>query len=106
MDDLFCDFCSAPFPMWRYPARTFIAYIIANIAGESVGDWAACDTCHDLIEADDRTGLAQRSLDKLILKHPEASEAARILLRDLAAFHETFFAHRNGPAVHITIPVA
>ena len=32
-----CDFCSAPDPSWRYPARGFIGYIACGIAGESVG---------------------------------------------------------------------
>jgi len=96
-----CDFCSAPGPVWRYPARSFVAYCAPNIAGESVGDWAACDLCHVLIEADDRSGLAQRSLDELILKHPEAIAAAAVLREDLAELHQQFFAHRSGKAVPI-----
>jgi hypothetical protein len=74
-----CDFCSVPGPVWRYPARSFVAYRAANVAGESVGDWAACDLCHALIEANDRSGLARRSLDELILKHPQAIAAAAVL---------------------------
>lgn len=98
-----CDFCSAPCPVWRYPARSFVAYCAPNLAGESVGDWAACDLCHVLIESNDRRGLAQRSLDELILKHPEASAAAAALYEDLAELHEQFFAHRSGTAVLITL---
>ena len=49
-----CDFCSAAGPVWRYPARSFVAYCAPNVAGESVGDWAACDQCHVLIETDTR----------------------------------------------------
>ena len=99
--NLQCDFCSAPFPSWRYPARSFIAYRAANLAGESVGDWAACDACHKLIEADDHEHLAQRSLDELILKYPEARSAAEILFDELADLHRQFFEHRCGPAVSI-----
>lgn len=99
--NLQCDFCSAPCPSWRYPARSFIAYRAANLAGESVGDWAACDACHKLIEADDHEHLAQRSLDELILKHPEARAATEILFHDLAGLHRQFFEHRCGPAVPI-----
>ena len=101
-----CDFCSAPCPVWRYPARSFVAYCSQNLAGESVGDWAACDQCHVLIESDDRKGLAQRSLDELILKHPEASAAAPALHEDLAELHQQFFAHRSGTAVLITLNAA
>jgi hypothetical protein len=101
-----CDFCSALGPVWRYPARSFIAYCAPGVAGESVGDWAACDQCHVLIETDDRRGLAQRSLDELILKHPEASLAAAVLYEELAELHQQFFAHRSGPAVSITANAA
>ena len=99
--NLQCDFCSAPRPSWRYPARSFIGYRASNLVGESVGDWAACDACHKLIEADDHEHLAQRSLDELILKHPEARAAAEILFHDLADLHRQFFEHRCGPAVPI-----
>ena len=99
--NLQCDFCSVPCPSWRYPARSFIAYRASNLAGESVGDWAACDACHKLIEADDFYSLAHRSLDELILKHPEARAAAEILFQDLAELHRQFFEHRCGPAVPI-----
>ncbi len=95
---LLCDFCSAPGPAWRYPAKSFVAYCAPNIAGESVGDWAACDRCHILIEANDRRGLAQRSLDELIARHPEASGAATILYEKLAELHREFFTHRSGVA--------
>ena len=61
---------------------------------------------HLLIEANDRSGLAQRSLDELILKHPEAIAAAAVLREDLAELHQRFFAHRSGPAVLITANVA
>ena len=104
--DLICDFCSAPAPVWRYPARTFLAYCVASVAGESVGDWAACDECHKLIEAEDRKSLAQRSLDELILKHPEARPAAAVLYEDLAELHNQFFAHRSGVAVPINAEAA
>ena len=71
-----------------------------------MGDWAACDQSHVLIESDDRIGLAQRSLDELILKHPEASAAAAALHEDLAELHQQFFAHRSGKPVPITANAA
>ena len=104
--NLQCDFCSAPGPVWRYPARSFIAYCAPNIAGESVGAWAACDKCHVLIETDDRGGLAQRSLNELIVKHPEARAAAAVLYEQLVELHQQFLANRSGPAVPITANAA
>lgn len=105
MPELQCDFCSAPHPKWRYPARTFVAYCVPEVAGESVGDWAACERCHALIEGGDRAGLAQRSLDELIIKHPEAIEASSDLLASLADLHLRFFAHRCGSAEPIVVHV-
>ena len=100
-ENLLCDFCSASDPAWRYPARSFVAYCAPNVAGESVGDWAACDDCHALIEANDRQSLAQRSLDELIVKHPEAIVAATELYGHLTALHQQFFACRSGPGMLI-----
>jgi hypothetical protein len=59
-----------------------------------------------LIEANDRSGLAQRSLDELIEKHPEAILAATVLFEELAQLHRKFFDHRSGPAVRVGVPVA
>jgi hypothetical protein len=104
--DLICDFCSGRDPAWRYPALTFLAYCTPNIAGESVGDWAACDACHALIEAEDRMGLAERSLNELMLKHPETRPAAIVLYHELADLHEQFFVHRRGNAIPIDAAAA
>src|SRR5712691_781690 len=101
-----CDFCSVPGPEWRYPARSFVAYCAPDVAGENVGHWAACDQCHALIETDDRRGLAQRYLDELILKHPEACGAAAVLYEKLPELHQQFFAKRSGPAVAIAANAA
>jgi hypothetical protein len=103
---LICDFCSAPDPAWRYPARTFLAYCAPNVAGESVGDWAACNVCHKLIEAEDTRGLAQRSLDELLAKFPETRSAAAVFYAKLAELHRQFFAHRVGAPVRIGANVA
>ena len=104
--NLQCDFCSALGPTWRYPARNFVSYCVPNLAGESVGDWAACDQCHTLIESDNRRDLVQRSLDELIMKHPEARAAAAELYEDLAELHRKFFEHRTGAALPITASAA
>jgi hypothetical protein len=96
--NLVCDFCSSDGPAWRYPARTFIAYCVTNLAGESVGDWAACETCRGLIEADDRRGLAQRSVEQLIFDHPELRELRADLAVELMRLHGKFFENRCGNA--------
>lgn len=97
--DFKCDFCSAPGPLWVYPARDFVAYLALPLVGESVGAWAACEECHRLIEAGDREGLAVRSLDELIFQCPEAAIAAPALEKELRQLHALFFANRVGTAV-------
>lgn len=96
--NLVCDFCSSTGPAWRYPARTFIAYCVPNLAGESVGDWAACETCRGLIEADDRCGLAERSVEQLISGRPELRELRADLCAELMRLHGKFFENRCGDA--------
>jgi hypothetical protein len=96
--NLVCDFCSSAGPAWRYPARTFIAYRVSTLAGESVGDWAACETCRRLIEADDRRGLAERSVEQLISDHPELRELRADLCAELMRLHGKFFENRCGDA--------
>ena len=54
MSTSICDFCSEPNVVWRYPAQNFVAYAVAGVVGQSLGDWAACTVCHALIEDGDR----------------------------------------------------
>jgi len=94
-----CDFCSSPSVAWRYPAHTFIAYVINGIAGQSVGDWTACRVCHGLIAAGDRCGLLDRSLHTLLNGHPEMRASEGELREQIAKFHRMFFAHQTGAAL-------
>lgn len=96
-----CDFCSSPSVAWRYPARSFIAYVIGGIAGESVGDWTACRVCHDLIAAGNRCGLLDRSLQTLLDSRPEMRACEVELRQHLAQFHGMFFAHQTGTALPV-----
>ena len=96
-----CDFCSAPNPTWRYPARSFIGYIACGIAGESVGDWAACGECHRLIESGDRTLLTARSVATFLIIQPELAEIEDELAVELGTLHSRFFENRLGPAAVI-----
>ena len=89
---MICDFCSAPEPnpSWQYPARSFKDHF----GSQSVGDWIACDVCHQLIEAGDRDGLAARVMltptFRAFRLDPVASkEYARRL-------HDGFFENRMG----------
>ncbi len=91
-----CDFCSEPHVAWRYPANSFVAYVIAGVVGQSVGDWEACRTCHALIEAADRKALLERSLQTFFEKNPDMRSAEVELRAQMAQFHDLFFAHQSG----------
>ena len=99
MSEFKCDFCSAPGVAWRYPAESFLAYIAADIAGESVGDWAACPQCHGLIASGDREALTERSIASLIGVNPEMADYRDELKKELRSLHARFFGHRRGEAV-------
>jgi hypothetical protein len=99
-----CDFCSEPHVAWQYPAHSFVAYALAGIIGESIGDWAACSMCHALIEAGDHAALVERSLSRLLEKHPEMRPDEAELRNELALLHGMFFTYRIGAAT-TTLPV-
>ena len=96
-----CDFCSEPNVVWQYPARTFVAYAVAGIVSQSVGDWAACTACHALIEKGDRAGLLDRPLRRLLEKHPDMQPDEADVRRDLEAIHRLFFEHQIGAALPV-----
>lgn len=45
-----CDFCLAPGPTWEFPAAPMPVHG-HFVIGASVDEWAACDTCKELIVA-------------------------------------------------------
>jgi hypothetical protein len=94
-----CDFCSEPAVTWRYPARTFLAYFGGNVGGESVGDWAACECCHSLIESGNSHALTLRAVERLVVKHPEMSAAQDELVAAMRTLHRSFFENRLGAAL-------
>ena len=91
-----CDFCSSPKVTWRYPARDFMAPNL--MASESVGEWLACDTCHDLIERGERGALCERSMAIVqpVIADPEM--IAEVIMPVLREFHDRFYKNRTGPA--------
>ncbi len=93
-----CDFCSTPDAGWRHPARSFIGYITPGVVGESVGDWAACQECHQLIVSGNRAALTERSVATFIARHPELGVVKTELATEMGKLHTTFFENRTGPA--------
>lgn len=98
-----CDFCHEPDPKWSYPASDFHAGWMQGSHGwveqVSVGSWAACTPCAELVDAGDERRLVERSLDGYMRRHPHhAKSAARRSFRDLIA---RFSSHRTGPRIPI-----
>ena len=96
MSTFICDFCSEPNVVCGYPAQNFVAYTVAGVVGQSVGDWAACTVCHALIESGDRSGLLERLVRRLFEKHPYMRPAEAEVREQLGAIHRMFFAHQTG----------
>lgn len=91
---LICDFCcrdDSPVA-WSYPCATFNDAICDDplIISESVGDWAACEECHTLIQKNDRRALAKRSLSHL------PGELALAMAMSLWEIHSNFFKNQRG----------
>ena len=101
MSTSICDFCSEPNVVWRYPAQNFIAYATPGIVGQSVGDWAACVLCHAFIEHGDQNALLERSLSRLLEKHPDMRADEAEVRGDLATIHRMFFEHQVGAPVAV-----
>jgi hypothetical protein len=94
-----CDFCSRPGVAVSYDAVDFDTGNKERDGASHVsrGGWAACQECADLIEADDREALADRSMEsygELRSNTPEHRARVRQALRDV---HDEFYRHRRGP---------
>jgi hypothetical protein len=93
---LVCDFCSTPDIAWSYPVLSFEAFEFVTFGQMSLGDWAACETCHALIAAGNARGLLNRSVDTMILENPELLERYGRLRTMTAELHAKFWANRQG----------
>jgi hypothetical protein len=100
IDNPICDFCSSSDVTWSYDAAD---YILDEKWG-SRGGWAACDECHDLIEADDRLGLARRAVDAFFLLNPGTGKTDRMELAiriHVAEAHNGFFDTRSEAVPYV-----
>jgi hypothetical protein len=96
-----CDFCSSPTVRWSYPTTNFAGVNVRAPDGfiwvsESVGGWAACDICHEMIERGERESLAERSVSTLIETNQELRGSEITLKDEIRLLHAKFFAFRTG----------
>lgn len=92
-----CDFCSAPGPRWTYGCLPFN---YNGIPAGSDGDWGACDSCRELIDADRWGDLADRSIESMLFHSKGAAnrQQKEFMRRQVLAMHQQFATHRTGPA--------
>jgi hypothetical protein len=103
-----CDFCSGPDPVWRYQARPLVVdQLVISDHGEvaamptfiSNGDWAACERCHELMEAKNFAEIARMTATRTLSaigRSPEEED----YFRSVQAAMELFFANVDRALVH------
>lgn len=87
LEDELCDFCSRKNPPFKiYPCRDFCHPDAPQLW--SRGEWNACHTCADLIDANDRQGLSERCALMLAFNDGDYR------FEPMRSFHEAFFKNR------------
>jgi hypothetical protein len=77
MAEPICDFCSSPEVAWSYECPTFTPIAMPGVfVGESIGDWAACESCAAKIEDGEWEQLAVTSANTFKQAHPMETLAA------------------------------
>ncbi|HSN68120.1 MAG TPA: hypothetical protein VLV48_02680 [Thermoanaerobaculia bacterium] len=64
----------------------------------SLGAWAACDVCHDIIERGDRSALTRHTVDSLPWIAGVTDPVRHAITEEIRAIHAEFFARRDGEA--------
>jgi hypothetical protein len=64
-EDLVCDFCATPKPTRKYLCAPFVMMTLLGVEHFSDNAWAACETCGEMVDADQWEDLAQRSVDTM-----------------------------------------
>lgn len=98
-----CDFCTQRGALpWTYPCGLVDLRAQMNpLMTHSNDDWAACERCHELIEAGDIEGLIARMLEKTLGEAiTDMSKLTLVIVRGEIRKHlARFTAARTGPAV-------
>ena len=91
-----CDFCGEKRPRWTYKCESFIVDGVPGDVGYGmISDWAACDTCHALIELDSWHALAARS----IKHYPDDGPCPPAMRAAIRSLQQQFRTHRTGEVV-------
>lgn len=92
-----CDFCTAPGPVWNYPATGMEFSFGPRRDYLDDGEWYACDACYQDIEADRWPDIVQRSVAAQGFPlHQQADARARV-----DSYLRAFIKARSGPPTRI-----
>jgi hypothetical protein len=92
-----CDFCTSPEIKWQYMAADFSSSQVSW--WESIGAWAACAPCSDLIEASKWDELADRCLHEFTIRRGSPVKYKSLERELLLNIHRDFAAARIGDRV-------
>lgn len=121
-----CDFCSDSPVRWRYPCESFVivsadgdTLIIGdhgklgtsgepapdgvNVLHTLVGDWASCQSCHELIQDNNIDAVTARCEKRYAEIYGEKFRLFYETGTDLAfsVMHHAFMAHRTGEPIPV-----
>lgn len=93
-----CDFCNSPHIKWEYPAISAQVHDYGNIKTASIGGWAACEDCAELIESKDKEGLLNNTIASFMdySPFPLPSYAIDSLKRFMREVHGVFWLCKFG----------
>lgn len=95
-----CDFCSDEEPHYLEDCETFESFLWGEgmdpnkpeYIGRSVGAWASCSACHQMVQARKWRALARRAVEAMQRKHPDIPKNR--VQKGVELIHGTFRAHK------------
>ena len=92
--EIVCDFCCSREIKWVHEAND--CKFPGPLYVKSIGAWAACSTCHSLIQNNQRTDLLDRSVEAYRKLHPEDKVNIVLITRIMNNSHAAFWQNRTG----------
>lgn len=92
-----CDFCAAPGPVWMYPSQNYTMKISPHEEYLDDGEWYACQSCYEDIEADRWQAVVQRCVDRIAPPSHQRKEA----VDQIDGYLREFIRSRSGPPARI-----
>lgn len=102
--EMVCDFCGSLQPTWTYPCKDYEVFQGVKANGEklvvgSLGHWAACALCHELVERVAKSELAARSVQSMVEMGKWREDDVAEWQERLQMVQDTFWWNRTGSAI-------